>query len=443
MALSNKSKLLHKLSSLVSYYYMGNRNFDLEAGVDSAQDIESSSENESSFIGDDEEYSDDTADLGPVTLSPATFPQDDNQLWRSLLERAKAAFVMPHIDKQVWLEAEISSALKAWLVDIPETSQHTLWSILSRLPLVNGMWVKVHRRSQFKGKVGMVAKVYPWGCKVLLVPTLNTDALPELKHKQRLQSPYFGPKLFNHMVIASEISNQIVTLFGQSRHPQVCKHIQGHPRVSEWCFQVREKVTQVEMSQSGSIHTIGEDGLDVQFAEVLFLIRWADVRKEFKVGQYVQITEGDPADRWGGLIQAFDGNPLQLISGSNSDDVKGTRVLVNAQHNIWHGKTGEVIDINIMMNTRLVGPVLQILVQLDHYDANAPFPSCWFPYLNVVEANSWLPLNEAQPMSDTDSFFSSQVHHTNILQEKGRHIPPQHIKEEEPGNATPWRDPSE
>ncbi|PBK94285.1 hypothetical protein ARMGADRAFT_1029425 [Armillaria gallica] len=59
-----------------------------------------------------------------------------------------------------------------------------------------------------------------------------------------------------------------------------------------------------------------------------------------------------------------------------------------------------------------------------------------------VEANWWLPLKEAQPLSDANSFFSSWVPQTNILQEKGRHIPPQSIAVEEPGNATPRPDPS-
>ncbi len=226
--------------------------------------------------------------------------------------------------------------------------------------MVNGAWVKV-RRSQFKGEVGMVVKVFPWGCKVLLVLTLDTNAQKQSKNKRRwLQSPDFGPKLFNHvgldasvigesryhfrglvyehdllarcfsfsqLAIASEIGNQIITLFGQSRHPQVRRHVRGHPRVSEWCFQVGEKVTQVGMGRSGSIHTVSEDGLDVQFAEGLFLIRWADVRKEFKVGQYIQITEGAPADRWCGWIHAFEGDLLQLISGSNSDEVEVHRIL--------------------------------------------------------------------------------------------------------------------
>ncbi len=66
----------------------------------------------------------------------------------------KAAFNMPHLNKQVWLEAEMSSALKMWLVDIPgvaqrnqqvqlhaispDTSWRALWSASSSLPMVNG-----------------------------------------------------------------------------------------------------------------------------------------------------------------------------------------------------------------------------------------------------------------------------------------------------------------
>ncbi|SJL11844.1 uncharacterized protein ARMOST_15255 [Armillaria ostoyae] len=576
MALSNNSKLLSVtrednwkivVNATVNRYTMSIF-LDLEAGIDAVQDIESSSENEGSFIVD-EEYSDDEADSGAVNLSPVPLTQEEDQVWNSLLERAKAhgnmrestlvegsydfrllddapelwvlscipgwedlvvfhigrsarpehgiktAFIMPHLDKQVWLEAEMSSALKMWLVDIPgmawrnqqvqlravspETSRRALRSTSSSLPMVNGAWVKV-RRGQLKGKVGMVAKVYPWGCKVLLIPKLDADPWQESKNKRRqLQSPDFGPKLFNHVglgasiigewryrfqgleyehdllarrlsfshiVIASEIENQIVTLFGQSRHPQV-----------------GEKVTQVGMGRSGFIHTVGEDRLDVQFAEGLFLVRWADVHKEFKVGQYVQITEGAPADRWCGWIHAFKGSLLQLISGSNSDEVeirsvhpntvianippiggmsfeassthfsiptsmpavpwKGTRVSVTAQGHSWCGKTGVVMDVNIMTDPCHIRPILQVLVQLDQYDANAPFPSRWFPYLEVIEADSWLPLNEAQPLSDADSFFSSRVPQTNVLQEKGRRIPPQPIVVEEPGNTTPRPDHSE
>ncbi len=57
---------------------------------------------------------------------------------------------------------------------------------------------------------------------------------------------------------------------------------------------------------------------------------------------------------------------------------------MTAQGSSWRGKTGEVIDINIMTDPRHSRPILQVLVQLDHYDANAPFPSRWFPYLDIL-----------------------------------------------------------
>ncbi|PBK59534.1 hypothetical protein ARMSODRAFT_982942 [Armillaria solidipes] len=214
---------------------------DLEAGMNAVQDIESSSENEGSFIAD-KEYSDDEADLEAVNLSSVPLTQEQDQIWNSLLERAKvcgnlrestlvsegsydfrllddapklwvlscipgwkdivvfhigrsapselgikAAFIMPHLDNQVWLEAEMSLALKTWLVQLhavaPEESWRVLQSASSLLPMVNGAWVKVHC-GQFKGKVGMVTKVYPWGCKVLLVPKLDTDPWQELKNKR-------------------------------------------------------------------------------------------------------------------------------------------------------------------------------------------------------------------------------------------------------------------
>ncbi|PBK92351.1 hypothetical protein ARMGADRAFT_1031216 [Armillaria gallica] len=83
MALSNNSKLL--CFNLHESIFL-----DLEAGVDTAQDIESSSENEGSFIDDGEEYSDDAADPGTANLSPVLLTQEQDHVWNSLLERAKA-----------------------------------------------------------------------------------------------------------------------------------------------------------------------------------------------------------------------------------------------------------------------------------------------------------------------------------------------------------------
>ncbi len=115
---------------------------------------------------------------------------------------------------------------------------------------------------------------------------------------------------------------------------------------------------------------------------------------------------------------------------------KGTKISVIAHGHPWRGKTGNVIDVNIMTDPRYLQPILQVLVQLHQYDANAPFPSRWFPYSDIIEAESWLPLNEAQPLSDVYNFFLDRVPYTNVLREKGRRIPPESIAVEEPSNAT-------
>ncbi|KAK0433925.1 uncharacterized protein EV420DRAFT_1488853 [Desarmillaria tabescens] len=543
MPLSNKSKLLLTASIFL----------DLEAGVDTDSDVESPSESEESFIID-EESSDETADSGPINLSaciPIPSRQEEDQAWEGLLKRAKArsnvrecllvgegsydwclldvapelwvlscfpgwedivvfhigrnarpehginaAFIMPRLEKQVWLEAEMTSALKTWLVDIPgvalqnqqvqlhavplNTSACALYSGSSSHPMVNGAWVKVHH-GRFKGEVGMVAKVYPWG-------SFNASIIGESHY--RFQGLVYEHDLlarhlsFSQIENAHEIGNQTVVLFGQSRHPQVHRHLRDHPKVSEWCFQVGEKVIQVGTGRSGLIHTVSDEGLDVQFSEGIFPVRWTDVCKEFMVGQYIQITEGLPADRWSGWVHAFEGRFLQLISpaGPNSHQIEvhsvhpniviadsppstkisapstesliptstpvapwiGTRVLVTQQGHPWHGKTGDVKDVNIMTDPSCnPQPILQVLVQVDHYDANAPFLCCWFPYLDIIEADSWLPLNEVQPLSDAHSFFRGQVPYTNILQEKGRCIPLPPVVVEESGNTTPRPNPSE
>ncbi|KAK0196416.1 hypothetical protein F5146DRAFT_994360 [Armillaria mellea] len=321
-------------------------------------DTKASSKNEGSFIAkDDEEYSDDAVGAVDLESSPVPSVQVGEQIWNGLLERAKAqgnlrenmqlvddssydlrlldhapelwtlscfilkpgwedivvfhigrcapaelhiraAFITPYLDdRQVWLEVEMSWALKAWLVDIP------------------GM---VWRNQQVQ--ICAVEPEESW-CALRYTPLLP------MVNAHRFS--------FSQIAIASEIGNQTMELF---------------------------------------------DGL--------FSIRWADIHKEFEVGQYVQITEGEPADRWCGWIQVSEGCLLQLISGSNCDEVeirnvhpnsviadilpvggthfeassvhfsiptstslvpwKGTTVLVTAPHDSWHGKTGVVTDVGIM-----------------------------------------------------------------------------------------------
>lgn len=121
-------------------------------------------------------------------------------------------------------------------------------------------------------------------------------------------------------------------------------------------------------------------------------------------------------------------------------------VMVIKMHHHWHGKTGYVLDVNVAVYSNTKNQALQVLVQLAHYNPNALFLCLWFPYHDLVEEHSWLPLNEAQPLGDKHEFFCDFVPKTNVLITKGRRIPPEPFfpeGAEEPGNTTPLPDPFE
>ncbi|KAK0191932.1 hypothetical protein F5146DRAFT_999190 [Armillaria mellea] len=166
----------------------------------------------------------------------------------------KAAFIMPLIEEQVWLEADMSADLKSWLVDIPgvvrrnqqvvlhavshEESRHTLSSTLPPV-VIPGSWIKV-RRGPSKGDIGMIG----------------------------------------------------------------------------------DKITDTSRGQSGAIHGIGEQSLEVDFAEGLFSVKWADCRKDFHIGQYVEISEQTVGDRWSGWISTVENETLELICPHGSTVVE-------------------------------------------------------------------------------------------------------------------------
>ncbi|KAK0505146.1 hypothetical protein EDD18DRAFT_1343966 [Armillaria luteobubalina] len=442
----------------------------------------------------------------------------------------KAAFIIPLVEEKVWLEASISSSLKDWLVEIPgvihrnqqvmlhaislEDSRRTL-SMTVKNPFMPGCWVKV-RHGRSKGEVGIVSKMYPWGCKVLLAPKLD---LPHDRDKQH-PSSQSEPKLFNvtaiekagyHVLkegplnyrfrgfmydhdllacriyfsqieIAGEIPDKLACLFAQLGHPLVCKSLQSLPRVSKWCFQVGEVITDISRRVSGTIHGVGEHGLEVEFAGGLFPVRWAHCKKEFEIGTYVEITGEERATRWSGWVHAVDSELLHLISRSGPDNEqieirgvhpnsvsavsppnntsvpldrefqrldsvsivpwKGVMVQVIKRGHHWHGKTGYVVDVNIVKNPDEKKEILSLLVQLSHYDPNAPFVSLWFRYLDVVDEESWLPLNEARPIVNDTDFFRNLVPDTNVLGKRGRR-PPRPEPAVRPRSLTPLPDPTE
>ncbi|KAK0468505.1 hypothetical protein IW261DRAFT_1426334 [Armillaria novae-zelandiae] len=443
----------------------------------------------------------------------------------------KAAFMMPLVEEKIWLEANVSLKLKDWLFDIPgvvHRNQQVLLHVISledsrralasavQNPFVPGCWVKV-RHGCSRGDVGIASKMYPWGCKVLLVPKLDL-AHDTDKRRQRLGSQSelklfdataiekagyrvvkdgasnyrFRGLMYDHdlharriyfsqMEIANEITKKLAFLFARSGHPLVHRSIRALPRVSEWCFQVSEVVTDISRGISRIVHGVGEQGLEVEFANGLFSVRWADCKKEFEIGTYIEITGEEHATRWSGWVHAIDDGLLHLIScsghenerieirgvhpnsvsaiappniatsihlDSNSEHLnpiptvpwKGVMVQVIKHGHRWHGKTGYVVNVNIVKDLGRKKEVLLFLVQLSHYDPNAPFVCLWFRYLDIVEEELWLPLNEARPI--VTGLFHNLVPDTNVLGKRGRRPPPPEPAAR-PRSVTPLPDPTE
>ncbi|PBK79269.1 hypothetical protein ARMGADRAFT_1040932 [Armillaria gallica] len=211
----------------------------------------------------------------------------------------KAAFIMPLIEKQVWLEADMSADLKSWLVDIPgvvrrnqqvvlhavspEESRRALSSTLPPV-VIPGSWIKV-RHGPSRGDIGMVSKLYPWGCKVLLVPMfdpsdrtyrrrLGPKSIPKLFYPAAVNAIEKGHSCFHSLGFTYEhdlltrrfhfsliqsalvIPGSLATVFAQSQHPKIRRNIGCLPRILEWCFQVEEKITDTSRGQSGTIRGI-------------------------------------------------------------------------------------------------------------------------------------------------------------------------------------------
>ncbi|KAK0471695.1 hypothetical protein IW261DRAFT_1424938 [Armillaria novae-zelandiae] len=544
---------------------------DLEAGVAQDDEVDSPCEDDEQdnfIVGEDDQWDDaaHSTAFRDFYRVAASLLADQSQAWNSFLERArsranvprplendsgweesvvlhigrcaqpelgiKAAFIIPLVEEKVWLEANISSRLKDWLVEIPgvvhrnqqvvlhaispEDSQHALSSTMTN-PFMPGCWVKV-RHGRLRGEVGMASKMYPSGCNVLLAPKLdlhhdrdkqgqcpNSESEPKLFNVMAIEKAGYcvlekGPSsyrfqgfmydhdlltcqlYFSQIEIANEIPNKLACLFAQSAHPLVRKSLQTLPRVSEWCFQVREVITDISRCVSGTVRDVGKHGLDVEFADGLFPVRWADCKKEFEIGTYVEITGEEQATRWSGWVHAIDNGLMHLISRSGPDNErieirgvhpnsvsavsppnimsvpldsdsqhldsvsnvpwKGVMVQVVKRGHRWRGKTGYVVDVDIVKDPGKKKEILLLLVQLSHYDPNAPFVSLWFRYLDVVDEESWLPLNEARPIVKDTDYFRNLVLDTNVLKKRGRRLPPPEPAVQ-PRSVTPLPDPTE
>ncbi|KAK0493110.1 hypothetical protein EDD18DRAFT_1108324 [Armillaria luteobubalina] len=537
---------------------------DLEAGVDRQEVLESSDEEIVDFI-EDAENEDDTSDAldapppGPSAPTPVLGQPEAEERWTELLERAKmrgtrgptvgerhddvsihdvppefwvltilagwedvivfhigrctrpehrikAAFMMPLLEKQVWLEAEMSTMLKEWLKDIPGVcicnQQPLLHSVSpqdgigtplvtkSYQPIVIGSWVRI-RRGSFKGDTGVITKLGP---KLFDCGAIELDGTEKVKVLKQTEERYLWHGLvyehdllvrrfnFSQVELARDIPDILAGLFCQSRHPLVRRYRKHLPRISEWCLVVGDPVMDTSNGRIGLISSVGDERLEVECEEGLFPLAWAHCRKTFEVGQYVEITEG-LVNRWAGWIDAIEDGLVHVVSDQirTKDKVemrevhpnllmvttppssqlpaptkdqesirptkkiswKGALVTIMRPHHRWRGRTGYIEDINVSKNSH-GRPGLRVLVRLAAYDPNAPFPVAWLDYLDVVDEESHLPLNEAWPLADNDdNLYHKYVPVTHVLEERGRRVRPEPEPQSEPGNRTPLPDPSE
>ncbi|KAK0501957.1 hypothetical protein EDD18DRAFT_1100457 [Armillaria luteobubalina] len=427
---------------------------DLEAGVDRQEVLESSDEEVDDFI-EDADNEDDTSDAvdaptaDPSAVTPLPGQSEVEEPWTELLDRARMRATRgPTVGER---HDDVS------IHDVPP--EFCVLTIFDQ----GGFHDAAPREAR------MVSKVYPWGCKVLLVPRLDPSARNQKNRKQR-RLDKLAPKLFDrgavqldgtekvkvvkkteerylwhgfvyehdllvHRVnfsqveLAREIPDVLAGLFCQSCHPLVRRHRKHLPRISEWCL------------------VVGDPVMDTSNG------------KTFEVGQYVEMTD-ELIDQWAGWIDAIEDGLIHVVSRQTrtKDEVKmrevhpnllmastpplslppapkkdqefirptkniswkGTLVTITRPHHRWRGKTGYVEDVNVLNNS-YNRPGLRVLIRSATYDPNMPYPDTWFDYLDVVDEETHLPLNEALPLADNDdNLYHKYVPVTHFLEERGR-----------------------
>ncbi|KAK0505586.1 hypothetical protein EDD18DRAFT_1098922 [Armillaria luteobubalina] len=372
----------------------------------------------------------------------------------------KAAFITPLMKATVWIEADISPNLKKWLFDIPGVVRRNQQVLLHTISPEDSQ----HALASTVGSQPEPSLFDP-----AALEQTGHHAMKEGRSSHRFWGSTYDHDLLVHHIyfsqldIANEIPQKLANLFVQSGHPLVRRNIGNLPRVSEWCFEVGKAITDISRHVSGTINGV-------------------DCKKEFEIGTYIEITGEEHATRWSGWIHGIDNGLLHLISRSSPENEqieihgvhpncvsmiapphiasiqqddhsqrqgntmsimpwKGVMVQVVKPGHRWHGKTGYVVDVNIAMDQQRKKEILQILVQLSHYDPNAPFVSLWFGYHNIIDEESWLPLNEAHPLVKDTDFFCHVILVTNVLGKRGRRLPPEPVAP--PWSVTPQPDPTE
>ncbi|KAK0484123.1 hypothetical protein EDD18DRAFT_1112175 [Armillaria luteobubalina] len=468
---------------------------DLEAGVSCDDEVDSPYEDSDENFITEEDSADSTTESMAFDRATALMVDNKSQAWMSFLERTRSGAndlkssletecgweesVVLHIGQCAQPELGIKAAFITLLMKEMKPASSASHHLSRRQPACIGKQCNKSIYARLLGN-SLSWTFTRWRIAVGSQPEPNLfdpAALEQTGHhvvKEEQSSHYFWRSTYDHdllvcwiyfsqLDIANEIPQKLADLFAQSAHPLVHRNIGNLPRVSEWCFQVSEAITDISRHISRTINGI-------------------DCKKEFEIGTYIEITGEEHATRWSGWIHGIDDGLLHLISCSSPENEqieicrvhpncvsmialphiasiqqddhsqhqgntmsivpwKGVMVQVIKPGHHWHGKTGYVVDVNITMDQWRNKEILQIFVQLSHYDPNTPFVSLWFGYHNIIDEESWLPLNEAHLLVKDTDFFHHVIPVTNVLGKRGRRLPPEPVAP--PQSVTPQLDPME
>ncbi|KAK0481018.1 hypothetical protein EDD18DRAFT_1113380 [Armillaria luteobubalina] len=375
--------------------------------------------------------------------------------------RIKSAFMMLLLEKQVWLEAEMLTMLKEWLRDIPGICVRNQQPLLHSVSPQDGIGTPLVTKSYQPIVIGS------WlGPKLFDHGAIELDGTEKVKLLKQTEERY----LWHSLVYEHDL---LVRRFNFSQ-VELAHDIPG--------ILAGDSVMDTSNGQIGLISSVGDERLEVECKEGLFPIAWAHCRKTFEVGQYVEITEG-LVDQWAGWIDAIEDGLVHVVSDQTQtkdkvemhevhpnllmvttppssqlpaptkDQVsicptkkiswKGALVTIMRPHHRWRSRTGYIEDVNMSKNSH-GRPGLRVLVCLSAYNPNVPFPVAWLDYLDIVDEESHLPLNEAWPLAENDdNLYHKYVPVTHVLEERGQCVHPEPEPQPEPGNRTPLPDPSE
>lgn len=214
-----------------------------------------------------------------------------------------------------------------------------------------GQWVRV-RKGTYKGDVGVVGGVENWsGVRLLLLPRQppprSSTSLKRKCSQSRPEAALFDPitasrvyqidplkqdddvylfrgKMFDHGLIllpfdTHSVSSAFVQMssstffsFQQSRHPVVLSS--SPPCPSDWNVTIGERVLIPSSGKRGVVSTTHEVSVEVDLATGggIINVPWFDLRKDVKVGDFVEI-EGGSSRGQAGWVQAVEGPVVHIV----------------------------------------------------------------------------------------------------------------------------------